>query len=72
MRLQTITEVNDGWTKITCARLTPSEAREEFIDRATDLWDSINTWYRDHPEATFDEIEKQIVSLLGVVDVRYR
>ena len=42
------------------ARLTPTEAREEFTNRATDLWDSINAWYRNHPEATFDEIEKQM------------
>jgi hypothetical protein len=41
-------------------RLTPSEAREEFTNRATDLWDNLNAWYRAHPEATFDEIEKQV------------
>ena len=42
------------------ARLTSSEAREKFIDRATDLWDNFNAWYRAHPEATFDEIEEQL------------
>jgi hypothetical protein len=42
------------------ARLTSSEALEEFIDRATDLWDNFNAWYRAHPEATFDEIEEQL------------
>ena len=42
------------------ARLTPSKAREEFTDRATDMWDKLNAWYREHPEATFDEIERQI------------
>lgn len=42
------------------ARLTTSEAREEFTIRATDLWDTVNAWYRDHPEATFDEIEEQL------------
>ena len=42
------------------ARLTRSEAREEFIDRATDLWDTFSSWYQAHPEATFDEIEKQL------------
>jgi hypothetical protein len=42
------------------ARLTSSEAREEFIDRATDLWESFNGWYRAHPEATFDEIEEEL------------
>jgi hypothetical protein len=42
------------------ARLTPSEAREEFASQATDLLDAINAWYRDHPGATFDEIEEQL------------
>ena len=42
------------------ARLTPSEAREEFTDRATELWDDFNAWYREHPGATFDEIEKEL------------
>jgi hypothetical protein len=42
------------------ARLTPFEAREEFTIRATELWDTANAWYRDHPEATFDEIEEQL------------
>lgn len=44
----------------TRARLTPSEAREKFTERATDLWDNFNVWYRAHPEATFDEIEEQL------------
>ena len=42
------------------ARLTPSEAREEFTIRATGLWDTVNAWYREHPTATFDEIEEQL------------
>lgn len=42
------------------ARLTASEARQEFIDRATDLWDDFNVWYRAHPEASFDEMEKRL------------
>ena len=42
------------------ARLAPSEAREEFTNRATDLWDDFNAWYREHPGATFDEIEKEL------------
>lgn len=46
--------------KESSARLTPSEAREEFIGRATDLWESFNAWYRAHPEATFDEIEERL------------
>lgn len=42
------------------ARLTSSEAREEFIDEAVELWEGLNTWYQAHPEATFDEIEEQL------------
>lgn len=42
------------------ARLTPSEARDEFANRATELWDSVNTWYREHPEATYDEMEAKL------------
>lgn len=39
-------------------RRTQTEAREEFIERAAELWDSFQGWYKAHPEATFDEIEK--------------
>jgi hypothetical protein len=42
------------------ARLTPSEAREQFIERAGEVWDSFNTWYKENPEATFDEIEVEL------------
>ena len=41
-------------------RLTPTEAREEFIDRAAELWDRFNAWHRAHPEATFDEMEEEL------------
>jgi hypothetical protein len=41
-------------------RLTSSEAREEFMERAADLWDSFNAWYKTHPEATFDEMEEEL------------
>jgi hypothetical protein len=41
-------------------RLTPSEARDEFVKRATEWWDSINDWHQDHPAATFDEMEEQL------------
>jgi len=41
-------------------RLTPSEARQEFMARAGELWDEFNRWYRSHPEATFDEMEEEI------------
>jgi hypothetical protein len=42
------------------ARRTSSEAREEFLKRAEDLWDSFNAWYKEHPEATFDEMEEEL------------
>ena len=41
-------------------RLTSAEAREEFMERAADLWDSFNAWYKAHPEATFDEMEEEL------------
>lgn len=42
------------------ARLTPSEARDGFLERAGEWWGNFNTWYRSHPEATFDEIEAEL------------
>jgi hypothetical protein len=30
------------------------------MDRAGELWDSFNDWYKDHPEATFDEMEEKL------------
>ena len=42
------------------ARLTSSEAREEFMGRAADLWDNFNAWYQANPEATFDEMEEEL------------
>jgi hypothetical protein len=41
-------------------RQTPQEARDEFLDNAADLWDEFDTWYRDHPEATYDEMEAKL------------
>lgn len=41
-------------------RLTPSEARDRFLERAAEWWDDFNTWYRSHPEASFDEIEAEL------------
>jgi len=51
------------------ARQTSSEARDEFLRRAEEVWNEFNAWYQDHPEATFDEMEgelgKQRRSILG-------
>ena len=45
-----------------CSRVrqTSSEAREEYLRRAEELWDEFNAWYQDHPEATFDEMEAEL------------
>jgi hypothetical protein len=42
------------------ARRTRTEAREEFLKRAEELWDNFNAWYEDHPHATFDEMEEEL------------
>ena len=42
------------------ARQTSTEAREEFLRRAEKVWDEFNVWYKDHPEATFDEMEAEV------------
>ena len=42
------------------ARLTASEARAEFLARAEELWDDFDAWYKENPEATFDEMEEQL------------
>ena len=42
------------------ARQTSNEAREEFLKRAEEAWDSFNAWHQEHPEATFDEMEEEL------------
>jgi hypothetical protein len=41
-------------------RQTPEEAQEEFLEKAKSLWEDFNAWYRDHPEATYDEMEAKL------------
>ena len=41
-------------------RLTAFEAREEFLERAGELWDEFDAWYEANPEATFDEIDEYL------------
>ena len=41
-------------------RLTASEAREEFLARAGELWEEFDAWCEANPEATFDEMEEQL------------
>lgn len=42
------------------ARLTPTEAKKEFLERSEELWEDFNGWYKANPEATFDEIEVEL------------
>jgi len=52
-------EVSDAWTKITCTPYAIRSPRRickpshRFVGRH-------QSWYRDHPGATFDEIEEQV------------
>lgn len=38
-------------------RLSSKEARMTFMKKAGELWDELNSWWQQHPEATFREIE---------------
>jgi hypothetical protein len=40
-------------------RLSKSEAREAFVEEAGRLWDRFTAWYGAHPEATFDDIDRE-------------
>jgi hypothetical protein len=42
------------------ARLTRTEARGKFLERAEELWDNFNGWYKANPAATFDDIEAEL------------
>jgi len=44
-------------------RLSPEEARATFMEKAGDLWDELNRWYQQHPEATFKEMELHLRKL---------
>jgi len=41
-------------------RLSRSEARQEFLDEAAKVWDKYSEWYDAHPDATFDEMDKEV------------
>ena len=45
------------------ARRTSVEAREEFLKRAEELWDSFNAWHKEHPEAWY--LRGEIYERLG-------
>jgi len=45
------------------ARRTKSEARAAFMGAAEQLWDAFNAWYAAHPEASFDDMEKELGQL---------
>ena len=42
------------------ARLTPTEAKEEFLERAEELWEELNSWYKDNAGATIDDLEEKL------------
>jgi hypothetical protein len=42
------------------ARLTASEAKARFLRGMEELWDRFDAWYRANPEATFDEMDKEL------------
>jgi len=42
------------------ARIASTEAREEYLRQAEELWERFNTWYAAHPDATFDEMEEEL------------
>lgn len=44
-------------------RLSPEEAHAAFMKRAGDLWDELNSWYQQHSEATFKDIELHLRKL---------
>lgn len=44
-------------------RLTSEQARTAFMESAGELWDELNSWYQQHPEATFKEMELHLRKL---------
>ena len=59
------------------ARRTPSQAADEFSKAAQELWTRFDSWYRDHPDATFDDMDEflgeQGRALMGrVLELRVR
>lgn len=42
------------------ARLTRTEAKEKYLERAEEQWEEFNGWYQANPAATFDEIEAEL------------
>lgn len=40
------------------ARQTRSEASAEFSQAAQALWAQFDDWYKDHPNATFDDMDR--------------
>ncbi len=42
------------------ARKTRTQARESYLQLASQLWDEFNAWYDAHPDATFDDMEMEL------------
>ena len=39
--------------------MSRAQRRAAFLDAAADLFDQLDTWYEQHPDATFEELEAQ-------------
>ena len=39
------------------ARRTPSQAADEFSKAAQELWTRFDAWSKEHPDATFDDMD---------------
>ena len=44
-------------------RLSAEEARVAFMNRAGEVWDQLDSWYQQHPEATFGDLELRLRTL---------
>jgi hypothetical protein len=40
-------------------RMSRAQRREAFLARANEMFDALETWYDDHPDASFGEIEQE-------------
>lgn len=44
-------------------RLSAEDARAAFMNRAGEVWDELDSWYQQHPEATFGDLELRLRTL---------
>ena len=43
-------------------KLSRAQRRESYLQCAVEIWEKIEQWYDDHPEATFGEIEERAMN----------